>query len=85
MGEQFLITGAISPSCAACHGSPMRIVTRWAAFIVAGPAALVAAALLDGFIVSARNHQYVHHLTTWLIPAALLAACGLLVVLARRA
>jgi hypothetical protein len=63
----------------------MTTLTRIAAYIVAGLAALVAAALVEGFIVSARDHQYVHHLTTWLIPAALLAACGLLVVLARKA
>jgi len=63
----------------------MRTVTRWAGFIVAGLVALFAATMVDGLIVSAGDHQHVHQLTTWLIPAALLAASGLLVVLARKA
>jgi len=53
--------------------------------MVAGLAALVAASMACGLFTSARDHQHVHLLTTWLIPAALLAACGLLVVLARKA
>jgi hypothetical protein len=63
----------------------MRTVTRWAAFIVAGLAALVAVSMVAGLFTSARDHQHVHLLTTWLIPVALLAAGGLLVVLARKA
>jgi len=63
----------------------MGTVTRWVAFIVAGFAALFAASMVIGLIDSARDHQHVHQLTTWLIPAALLAACGLLAILARKA
>ena len=63
----------------------MTTVTRWAAFIVAGLAALYAASMVYGLVDSARDHAHVHLLTTWLIPAAILAACGLLVVLARKA
>ena len=55
----------------------MGTVTRWAA--------LVAGSMVTGLFTSARDHQHVHQLATWLIPAALLAAGGLLVVLARKA